>query len=420
MVLPAFFTLNACLSMLNRWALGIKGFSFPLLLTASHALFGFLFMLPALIFIPGVWPTYRSVLQREWRGMVVVGCWVAVNIALNNLSLVYITLSLNQVIRYVQNIPPDIIISTCAHASALRNHQSQTLSPPQLHRLSCPSHLHIRRASIPLVTAAMTAVLEKKPPRTDEAFGLVILSLGVSTAISEASASGDTRGVVLCALSVIAGAAMLTTTARVLAGRVNAVQLAFFTSPVTCAFLTPPFVAMELGGFLRYVAQDPRAAAGILVGGSVLAGLYNVVHNDLVSITDPVTTCVLGQVKIVALMLLSALFLDEGRDFTRRMSAGCACAILGFSLYSWAKLRQQKARLRITIPATPRVRSRSRSRSATPGSKGRRGHRTPEAKTPPQTLPGLQTPGSHAPSRSSRARLRTPSTTRRRTPGSLV
>jgi len=155
----------------------------------------------------------------------------------------------------------------------------------------------------------VSGALERRMPRPDESIGLIVLSLGVATAISEANATGNSFGVGLCMLSVLAGAAMLSTTARVLAGRVNSVQLAFFTSPVTCLCLLPPFFGMELGGFKEYVALRPSAAAGILVSGSVLAGAYNVVHNDQVSITDPVTTCVLGQVKIVVLLVLSAVYL---------------------------------------------------------------------------------------------------------------
>lgn len=135
----------------RRWALGHAGFAFPLLLTCCHAAFGFLAMAP-LVLLLGRWQPYMDTLQRQWRGILVVrlatigvcsaaawprmlihepyamlavlssqpaatpawpaeaelgtdrrtvqvGLCLAANIAFNNLSLVYISLSLNQVIR---------------------------------------------------------------------------------------------------------------------------------------------------------------------------------------------------------------------------------------------------------------------------------------------------------------------------------
>jgi hypothetical protein len=104
-VLPCFFALNAALSLLNRWSLGVAGFRFPLLLTVAHATFTFCAMLPAVALRPGTWARYRGTLRHEWRGVAVVGVCLSVNIALNNLSLVHISLSLNQVIRCASTAP---------------------------------------------------------------------------------------------------------------------------------------------------------------------------------------------------------------------------------------------------------------------------------------------------------------------------
>lgn len=64
---------------------------------------------------------------------------------------------------------------------------------------------------------------------------------------------------------------------------------------------------MERDALVDYVLIQPKTAVAIVIAGSILAVLYNIVHNDLVGITGPVTTTVLGQVKIVVLMLLSGL-----------------------------------------------------------------------------------------------------------------
>jgi len=42
---------------------------------------------------------HRATLEKQWKGLVAIGVYMAANVSLNNLSLVLITLSLNQVIR---------------------------------------------------------------------------------------------------------------------------------------------------------------------------------------------------------------------------------------------------------------------------------------------------------------------------------
>ena len=107
----AYLTLNSTLNIMNKWLLGIYGFSFPLLLTSCHMLFSFLILLPFMLRAP-----FKSLhvptLHKQWKGIIGIGLFMAVNIAFNNLSLVQITLSLNQVIRHV--VPASVAcVSSC-------------------------------------------------------------------------------------------------------------------------------------------------------------------------------------------------------------------------------------------------------------------------------------------------------------------
>ena len=114
-------SLTPC-SMLQ--VLGIHGFAFPLLLTSCHMGFSFLALLPLMLREPYV-SRHMPTLKQQWKGLVAIGeaclltclqcthcpvvwlrpllspagLFLAANISLNNLSLVLITLSLNQVIR---------------------------------------------------------------------------------------------------------------------------------------------------------------------------------------------------------------------------------------------------------------------------------------------------------------------------------
>lgn len=44
--------------------------------------------------------THRKSIEKQWKGLVAIGVLMAANIALNNSSLVNMSLSLNQIIRW--------------------------------------------------------------------------------------------------------------------------------------------------------------------------------------------------------------------------------------------------------------------------------------------------------------------------------
>lgn len=47
------------------------------------------------------WEVHRAALAKQWKGVVYIGAFMALNIALNNISLLDISLTLNQIIRCV-------------------------------------------------------------------------------------------------------------------------------------------------------------------------------------------------------------------------------------------------------------------------------------------------------------------------------
>ena len=97
-LIALYLCLNCSLNMINRYVLGIYGFAFPMLLTICHMLFGFvaLFVPVMLARRPEV---HRQTWRRQWKGFLCVGSFMAMNIGLNNISLVSLPLSLNQVLR---------------------------------------------------------------------------------------------------------------------------------------------------------------------------------------------------------------------------------------------------------------------------------------------------------------------------------
>lgn len=47
------------------------------------------------------WDSHRRTLEKQWKGIMYIGAFMALNIALNNISLLDISLTLNQIIRWV-------------------------------------------------------------------------------------------------------------------------------------------------------------------------------------------------------------------------------------------------------------------------------------------------------------------------------
>lgn len=94
---------------------------------------------------------------------------------------------------------------------------------------------------------------------------------------------------------------------------------------------------------------------------SVNAVTYNLVHSLMIKRSSAVTTTVLGEIKIVGLLILSALILDEGKEFTPKMLVGCLLAMAGFLMYSQTKIEKIRSSAgdRATLPTISRETSSS-------------------------------------------------------------
>ena len=118
-----FLCLNSGLSVLNRWALGVHGFSFPLALTSIHMLFGSCALSPFMLLAEQYANDHGPILRENWRTLALIGSLNGLQIACNNASLTKIELSLNQ--------------GACTRASnpCMRHHSSRH---SQAHRVRSP------------------------------------------------------------------------------------------------------------------------------------------------------------------------------------------------------------------------------------------------------------------------------------------
>ena len=98
LLVALYLALNISLNMMNKWLLSIYGFHFPIFISMAHMVFSVTVLAPFMCM-----KTYREVhvatLNKQWLGLIGVGIFFAVNVGFNNVSLLTISLSLNQVIR---------------------------------------------------------------------------------------------------------------------------------------------------------------------------------------------------------------------------------------------------------------------------------------------------------------------------------
>lgn len=260
----SYLTLNTSLNLLNKWALS-GGFKFPLALTCTHMSFSFMVLAPIAIINP--LQSHTNTLEKEWKGILYTGACMALSIALNNMSLVDISLSLNQVIR----------------------------------------------SSLPVVTCILAVFIEKTMPTIHEAISLFILSVGVMIAVWQGTVAGEPQGILFCISGTVCSAVMMSFSGKLLSENLEVVRLTFYTAPVSLLCLSPFMVWMELADLRKYLKEHSTWAAIILLVTSVNAVTYNIVHYSMIKNSSSVTTTVLGEIKVVGLLILSTQILEEGK-----------------------------------------------------------------------------------------------------------
>lgn len=258
--------------------------------------FSFTVLAPVALAQP--WSVHQATLQKQWRGILCIGAFMALNIALNNISLLDISLSLNQIIR----------------------------------------------SAIPVVACVLAILVESKYPTRQEAVSLVVLSLGVMLAVWQGTVTGEPYAIFFSIGATVCNGLMMTFASKLMSEKLDVVRLTFYVAPVSLVFLAPFFWVFERERFLAYWPLNSRGASLIMLVSSCNAVCYNIAHAYMIKKVSAVATTVIGEFKIICLLVLSAMLLGESDMFTPKMVTGCVLAIVGFGAYSHCKLHAIKAR----------------------------------------------------------------------------
>lgn len=168
---------------------------------------------------------HKTNVLPQWKGLVVIGASMALNVSCMNASLQTLSLSLNQVIR----------------------------------------------SALPVLTSTLSFFVEGKRPTHYELAALSVLSVGVGVAVAGGTLAGSTRGILLCSVATLFQSLMLTFSGRVLSKKIDTFNLVFYQAPVALACLLPAALAMELLQFRQHLELQLYTVSLILGVTSVLA-----------------------------------------------------------------------------------------------------------------------------------------------------
>merc|ERR1711865_879317 len=312
-VISLWMFLNFALNFFNKWAFtkvedGGAGFSFPIFYTMWNTLASFCGANLLMILVPA----NRTICWKQFVdnkfALLVFGVVFSSNIVTNNASLVYISLSVNQVIKCLVPIPA-IIFSYFI--------EKKTYSYP------------IIGASFVLTFGACMSIPYDSPKVTPVGSILALWSTAMS------------------GLRPVLTALLLKNSKE---SGLTPVPLLWYDAGFSTIFLFLAFlVSEETVTVSQFFKDDTAAGMGILIAGSTCAFAYNIVVFYLVKVTSSLTSVVLANVKTTLIIVIAVLLWDK---------AISPMSIVGFGiffggLFGYSYLTFKSRQSGTTKPAEP-------------------------------------------------------------------
>jgi len=312
-VISLWMFLNFALNFFNKWAFtkvedGGAGFSFPIFYTMWNTLASFCGANLLMLLVP----VNRTISWKQFVdnkfALLVFGVVFSSNIVTNNASLVYISLSVNQVIKCLVPIPA-IIFSYFI--------EKKSYSYP------------ILGASLVLTFGACMSIPWDSPKVTP---------IGSFLALWSTAMSG---------LRPVLTALLLKNSKE---SGLAPVPLLWYDAGFSTVFLFLAFlVSEETVTVSQFFKDDTAAGMGILIAGSTCAFAYNIVVFYLVKVTSSLTSVVLANVKTTLIIVIAVLLWDK---------AISPMSIVGFGiffggLFGYSYLTFKSRQSGTTKPAAP-------------------------------------------------------------------
>lgn len=254
-------------------------------------------LLPVMLARGTSWDEHCRIVQEQWRVLALIGVCNGIQIGLNNSSLVLMELSLNQVVR----------------------------------------------AAMPIFVALLAVTVESKVPTPKELATLGLISLGVMLTVFKpgSSVGSDLQGSLLVLCSVATMAAQMSFSGK-LGLRLDAVQMTFYTGWMSFLSVVGVIIVVEGRAFIAYFSTHIVGSIAILLSSCAMAAVYNVVVFQTIRGLSSVGSAVLGNVKIAAILLVSAVWMGEMKLWLFRQHVGCVLTFGGAALYSALKFQMNR------------------------------------------------------------------------------
>jgi drug/metabolite transporter (DMT)-like permease len=246
------------------------GFTFPTLytlVTSIASLLGCTFVLSVQRHITTLsWAQF----QRSWTGILMVSFLMVLSIWASDASLMYIGVTLNQILK----------------------------------------------ATMPMPTMAFGYFFEHKRFTWQMVLAVAFIVIGAALAVPFSSPDATPYGLLMALLSTLAAAACISIKATLMANSkengLTPLVLLWYSSAIAAPALTLMFVLTpELIEAGEYMREKPEQTAWILATASVLAFMVNLSGNTLTKITSALTVTIAGSTKQIAVILVSAILIEH-------------------------------------------------------------------------------------------------------------
>lgn len=194
------------------------------------------------------------------------------------------------------------------------------------------------RSCFPVLIAIIAVFVEHRMPRYDEAAVLVAISMGVALAVTEGDPmhGANTIGVLLCTGSLVIQAVQISLMGRLLTQKFDSLQMAFYTGPSAFLVLLVPGLYQEGAVISQCLDEQFVASIAFVLGSCVMAICYNLTLIQSIKVFSSVGLGVLSNVKVVFVILLSAVCLGEVR-WSAGQYFGCILTLAGSAAFTYIK-----------------------------------------------------------------------------------
>jgi hypothetical protein len=316
LVLTVYLGLNVGLNYYNNWLLSPPptglGFPAPLFYTMCHMVASLLGSSVLMACRPELRTlSYEQFWSRKFK-LAILSTLFCISIAANNLSLPHIGLSVNQVLK------------------------------------SC--------TALPVLFLAF--VLEGKRYSMPKVALIILIVVGAVIAVPWGTPNADGLGVGLSIVSTLAIAGKTSLSALLMKDAkkdgLTPIVLVWYDSIFSiCLLLISQVLMGEWSKLNQFSTDEPSLTFFAMTGGSFMAFTYNFVSFKFIQMTSSVTHAIAGNLKLFAVVVLPAMFIDHITSVTSWVGfVVFLCAALGYAVLEQRNMMMaKKAPPATTTPA---------------------------------------------------------------------